>query len=246
MYSNFQSFVFIELIEKTRVRGACSLRAEAFLAQKAAVLAALTKPRAAGRMKRPRKSSTRARVAELADALASGASDRKVVEVRVLSRAPSLPAFAFGRWQKDWKRHPLCRCKVDIAQNEQRGEDPKQDADLAEFSRRNLDHRERNQPETQAGCDAEGQRRRHHGHERRKRVAVFLPFHFGDGLRHQRANQNQRWRGCKGGNHGNHRGEEYGDEKQCRDDHVAKPGARADGNARGALDITCYGGSSRQ
>src|SRR6476619_6881044 len=30
-----------------------------------------------------------ARVAELADALASGASDRKVVEVRVLSRAPS-------------------------------------------------------------------------------------------------------------------------------------------------------------
>src|SRR6266566_1350484 len=31
---------------------------------------------------------TRARVAELADALASGASDRKVVEVRVLSRAP--------------------------------------------------------------------------------------------------------------------------------------------------------------
>src|SRR6266851_8780926 len=32
---------------------------------------------------------TCARVAELADALASGASDRKVVEVRVLSRAPS-------------------------------------------------------------------------------------------------------------------------------------------------------------
>ena len=32
--------------------------------------------------------NTRARVAELADALASGASDRKVVEVRVLSRAP--------------------------------------------------------------------------------------------------------------------------------------------------------------
>ena len=37
-----------------------------------------------------------ARVAELADALASGASDRKVVEVRVLSRAPS---FAYvHRW----------------------------------------------------------------------------------------------------------------------------------------------------
>ena len=31
----------------------------------------------------------RARVAELADALRSGRSDRKVVEVRVLSRAPS-------------------------------------------------------------------------------------------------------------------------------------------------------------
>jgi hypothetical protein len=31
---------------------------------------------------------TRARVAELADALRSGRSDRKVVEVRVLSRAP--------------------------------------------------------------------------------------------------------------------------------------------------------------
>ena len=35
---------------------------------------------------------TRARVAELADALASGASDRKVVEVRVLSRAPNSPS----------------------------------------------------------------------------------------------------------------------------------------------------------
>ena len=33
---------------------------------------------------------TRARVAELADALRSGRSDRKVVEVRVLSRAPIL------------------------------------------------------------------------------------------------------------------------------------------------------------
>ena len=60
----------------------------------------LTKPGAAGTMKKPRwycnpglprgfTHNTRARVAELADALASGASDRKVVEVRVLSRAPS-------------------------------------------------------------------------------------------------------------------------------------------------------------
>src|SRR5207302_5026106 len=36
-------------------------------------------------------SYTRARVAELADALRSGRSDRKVVEVRVLSRAPISP-----------------------------------------------------------------------------------------------------------------------------------------------------------
>src|SRR5437879_12449830 len=42
---------------------------------------------------------TRARVAGLADALASGASDRKVVEVRVLSRAPFSPRCRFAR---DW------------------------------------------------------------------------------------------------------------------------------------------------
>jgi hypothetical protein len=34
-------------------------------------------------------------VAELADALASGASDRKVVEVRVLSRAPFIPQVIY-------------------------------------------------------------------------------------------------------------------------------------------------------
>jgi hypothetical protein len=38
-----------------------------------------------------------AQVAELVDALASGASDRKVVEVRVLSWAPSQGAEAFHR-----------------------------------------------------------------------------------------------------------------------------------------------------
>src|SRR6202795_1508697 len=42
--------------------------------------------------------STRARVAELADALASGASDRKVVEVRVLSRAPSKQSIVVGHF----------------------------------------------------------------------------------------------------------------------------------------------------
>jgi hypothetical protein len=36
-------------------------------------------------------------VAELADALRSGRSDRKVVEVRVLSRAPTLLFFPFSR-----------------------------------------------------------------------------------------------------------------------------------------------------
>jgi hypothetical protein len=58
---------------------------------------ALTKNKGAGRMENASfgwlRSEptffTRARVAELADALASGASDRKVVEVRVLSRAPN-------------------------------------------------------------------------------------------------------------------------------------------------------------
>ena len=55
MYSNFQSFVFIELIEKTRVRGALFVCGQKHSwPKKAAVLAALTKPRAAGRMKRPR------------------------------------------------------------------------------------------------------------------------------------------------------------------------------------------------
>src|SRR5207253_6124919 len=62
---------------------------------------ALTKGDLPGRMNKPHckrlrqhwnlLSHTRARVAELADALRSGRSDRKVVEVRVLSRAPNLP-----------------------------------------------------------------------------------------------------------------------------------------------------------
>jgi hypothetical protein len=65
----------------------------------AGVFAALTKGRVPGRMKRPHCKGlrqrwstlphTRARVAELADALRSGRSGRKAVEVRVLSRAPN-------------------------------------------------------------------------------------------------------------------------------------------------------------
>ena len=38
-----------------------------------------------------------AQVAELVDALASGASDRKIVEVRVFSWAPFV-LFILGRW----------------------------------------------------------------------------------------------------------------------------------------------------
>ena len=52
--------------------------------------AALTNPKANGNMDLPRFSARIAQVAELADALASGASGRKVVEVRVLSWAPFL------------------------------------------------------------------------------------------------------------------------------------------------------------
>jgi hypothetical protein len=49
---------------------------------------ALTKPGAEGHNEKATQSSTCARMAELADALASGASSRKGVEVRVLFRAP--------------------------------------------------------------------------------------------------------------------------------------------------------------
>ena len=60
---------------------------------------ALTKKVAVGTMILPRFYLTRARVAELADALASGASDRKVVEVRVLSRAP-ISSHSFSNSKK--------------------------------------------------------------------------------------------------------------------------------------------------
>jgi|HubBroStandDraft_3_1064219.scaffolds.fasta_scaffold166100_2 hypothetical protein len=43
--------------------------------------------------------TSKARVAELADALASGASSRKGVEVRVLSRAPNISKELGGRGQ---------------------------------------------------------------------------------------------------------------------------------------------------
>jgi hypothetical protein len=57
--------------------------------------AALTKARAARKMilVLPRFGPTNAQVAELADALDSGSSDRKVVEVRILSWAPTTYEF---------------------------------------------------------------------------------------------------------------------------------------------------------
>src|SRR6266699_6501080 len=81
-------------------------------------LVALTKVALPGRMKKPHSLSlrqqrslvprTRARVAELADALASGASDRKVVEVRVLSRAPNSPSeLAAQAGQTTWSSEKL-------------------------------------------------------------------------------------------------------------------------------------------
>ena len=91
MYSNFQSFVFIELIEKTRVRGALFVRDRSILGPKTSRFGRVDKAQGGGQNEKASQSSTRARVAELADALASGASDRKVVEVRVLSRAPIFP-----------------------------------------------------------------------------------------------------------------------------------------------------------
>src|SRR6267378_8299451 len=89
MHSNFQSFIFIELIEKTRVRGALFVRDRSILGPKSSRFDRVDKAQGGGQNEKASQSSTRARVAELADALASGASDRKVVEVRVLSRAPS-------------------------------------------------------------------------------------------------------------------------------------------------------------
>jgi hypothetical protein len=62
--------------------------------------AALTKSAAEGHNENAWQSSTCARMAELADALASGASSRKGVEVRVLFRAPTFLARFISRPQK--------------------------------------------------------------------------------------------------------------------------------------------------
>jgi hypothetical protein len=46
-----------------------------------------------------------ARMVELVDALASGASDRKVVEVRVLFRAPIIGLISFGNVRENLEKH---------------------------------------------------------------------------------------------------------------------------------------------
>jgi hypothetical protein len=56
--------------------------------------------------------STRARVAELADALASGASDRKVVEVRVLSRAPIEFIIPLAKFRQSYMKPDASRSTV--------------------------------------------------------------------------------------------------------------------------------------
>ena len=81
-----------------------------------------------------------AQVAELADALASGASGRKVVEVRVLSWAPLF-------YYRPFRNQPLCvkrislRCHVDIPQHENKRQYPQQHAHFAEFSCGHFAHR---------------------------------------------------------------------------------------------------------
>src|SRR5882762_5325618 len=94
----------MELIEKTQLRRLLSgCRWDAFTAQNAAFPARVDKARSGGHNEKASQSSTCARMAELADALASGASSLTGVEVRVLFRAPNFPALEFGRQQEDKK-----------------------------------------------------------------------------------------------------------------------------------------------
>ncbi len=98
MNSNFQSSVFMELIQKIRVLGVLTpAGVMLFRPQKAPFRARVDKAPCGGHNEKASQSSTCARMAELADALASGASDRKVVEVRVLFRAPISPHSSLGR-----------------------------------------------------------------------------------------------------------------------------------------------------
>src|SRR6266481_327466 len=81
----------MELTQKTWERGVLFVDDAMVRDPKSTVLVRVDKAQNDGHNEKASQSSTCARVAELADALASGASDRKVVEVRVLSRAPNSP-----------------------------------------------------------------------------------------------------------------------------------------------------------
>src|SRR5882762_6845365 len=87
--------------------------------------ARVDKAHCGGHNQKASQSSTCARMAELADALASGASSRKGVEVRVLFRAPISPhmcIFESSRsigsppWKPDY--HRSGSCEIDVAQEE--------------------------------------------------------------------------------------------------------------------------------
>src|SRR5882724_9724097 len=82
-------------------------RRDAFAAQKAAFPARVDKARSGGHNEKASQSSTCARMAELADALASGASSLTGVEVRVLFRAPISPALNLERKKKDQGTSPV-------------------------------------------------------------------------------------------------------------------------------------------
>src|SRR5882762_6207391 len=76
-----------------------------------------------GHNKKASQSSTCARMAELADALASGASSRKGVEVRVLFRAPISPHMRISEGNRSigwlpWKSgcHRSGSCEIEVAQ----------------------------------------------------------------------------------------------------------------------------------
>src|SRR6266850_7127741 len=99
----------MELIEKTQLRRLLSAcRQDACAAQNAAFPARVDKARSGGHNEKASQSSTCARMAELADALASGASSLTGVEVRVLFRAPILPVLKFGRQQEDKQISVVC------------------------------------------------------------------------------------------------------------------------------------------
>src|SRR5208337_2937418 len=90
-----------------------------------------------------------AQVAELADALASGASGRKVVEVRVLSWAPFLLITHAGS-PFTRTRHNSFRRHIDVPQHKHKRQYPQQRAHFTEFPRGHFGHGVGNHPQAQA------------------------------------------------------------------------------------------------